>query len=58
MPLLGQEDALRDIFEVFRRLPNAKFETIPPANNETPVHGVVVRGRWATSADLLEGLER
>ena len=43
MPLLGQEDSLRELLEVFRSLPNVQFETVRPASDDTPVHGVVIR---------------
>ena len=40
---LGQEDAVRDLFDTFRHLPVERFETLPSSEESAGRHGVVVR---------------
>lgn len=40
---LGQEDALRPLFDMFRRLPRQRFETVEPQASGMPSQPLVVR---------------
>ncbi len=41
--VMGQQDALLDVVEVFRQLPASRFETVPSSNAAVEVQPIVVR---------------
>ena len=40
---LGQEDAVREFAEVYRKLPAKRFRTVRPSDSNRPLQGIVVR---------------